>query len=115
MDRLKFTERQAETADGIILKLRRHLDAAGDYGYLINDFGIMKSIAIQKGDIKAKIIITPFDQEMIGLSLYISDITEYTEIISCAALGNVMFEQIMAGGLFTMIRLGIRYEEACVF
>lgn len=115
MDNYSFTERQAEVADSIIAKIRCHLDADGNYGYVINDFGVIKSIAMQKGDNKAKMIITPFDQEMIGLGLYINDVTEYTEVINCAALDNVFFEWIMAGCLYTMIRMGIRYEEACVF
>ena len=115
MDEFRFTEKQAEIADSIITKTADHFKTAGNYGYAIRDHVIMKSLAVQKESVNAKIVIVPFDQEMIGLSLYINDVTEYIEGINCAALDSIFFERIMAGCLFTMIRMGIRYEEACLF
>lgn len=115
MDEFRFTEKQEEIAESILRKTMDHFKAAGNYGYTMRDHVIMKSLVVQKDNINAKILITPFDQEMIGLSVYINDVTEYTEVINCAALDSVFFERIMAGCLFTMMRLGIRYEEACIF
>lgn len=115
MDEFRFTEKQAEIADSIITKTADHFKTAGNYGYAIRDHVIMKSLAVQKESVNAKIIIVPFDQEMIGISVYVNDVTEYIEAINCAALDSVFFERIMAGCLFTMIRMGVRYEEACLF